>query len=732
MAAVGFLLVCCLAVDFPFLLGRMPYQDDTGRMTAPLMRYYGMWLQRDRLALWNNDLGSGYYQHGAGQSGMLYPPNLILYRLLHWSVAYRASLILHTLAASVCAYLLGLALGLSVLPALLLAVCVGTGGVMAAHQIHINIVIGISHALAMLWLATQWLRRDRPWPWALAGAVVLGLALLGGQPQYVWLAFLMIVVYAAVARSHASSRLPDAASLLGRVLLVLLGGLCLSAVQTVPLYVYSSMYPRPEPAGHYAFITAGSFEWRDFARLSMPAAGLKPEMDMGYWESLGYVGTPALLLALLTAMTRHTRTLGSRYALALIAVGTLLMLGSNTFLYRLLAGLPPFSVFRVPARNVVLVSIGLALLAADYLQSLAAPNRTTPAPSRTLAAVLCITLLSAAAGCMVGPHSTALLEAFLTGVALVSVTVALLARAGNGSSVAAVAVACSVLQLGILWRALNPTAPPEFWNDPPHAAQVCTSRTVHAGEKAACLQPATPSYPPGNASRSPVIDWRDRLAANTCAAYGVPSALLSEAILHPAAMHADTYLHGKCHDSVALIDFCTRLGIKWIVLPPQPLPPPWSVPEPSQPYLYENPDCVGSFFLCERTAPGPGGYLRPAPIGGPYDLRPVHCETLGPGEFLLDFTAPGGSTLFIMQSHYQGWFAALDERPAELQLAHPAGYFMCMAVPAGRHRVRLSFEPWDYDIGLGISAAVAVLMIMTWLMWLLARRRGGNGRSSAR
>ncbi len=727
LLAVGLLLVYCVGVNFQFLVGRMPYQDDAGRETIPQMRYYGEWLKRGRLSLWNNDLGSGYYQHASGQSAMLYPPNLILYRLLDWSVAYRASLILHTFAACFWVYLLGLGLGLGRLPSLLMALAVGGGGVMAAHQIHLNIVMGLSHALAMLWAATQWLRRDRPWLWALAGAASLGLSLLGGQPQYVWLSLLMVILYALVAWRTKGPDLCGIGPLFGRAALVMTGGIMLAAVQVLPLYYYARAFPRPEPAGHYAFVTSGSFQWADFSRLLLPAAALKAEMGSAYWESLGYVGIAAVLFAILSLLTPRRWNLRMRYAVVLIVVGTLLMLGSNTPLYRLLAHLPPFALFRVPARNLLLVALGLALLAADYLQFLIATNAIGCTRSRVLPPIAALAVLIGLVPYLLGSHLTTWVwERSLAWLTLLLIAAALTAgrpRAHRARMAAWVAVLCTAGQLSLLWLRLNPTVPMQFWTDPPAAARLCLSRTMHAGEKVACLEPASPTYPPLEAASTQPRDWRDRLAANTCAAYGVPSALVGDAILPAAAMHTEIQLRRRTGRPAQLADFCTRLGIKWITMPAQPLGLPWVQPDASRPYLYENPGCIGSFFLCQDTLPGPGGFSRPAPVGGPYRLQPVACRSAGPGEFLLDFTTPRQATLFIMQSAYPGWLAYLDSRPVPIQPAHPGGLLMCLPVPSGQHQVRLSFEPWDYDIGLGLTAAAAVLMAAALGFWLSARRR---------
>ena len=54
----------------------------------------------------------------------------------------------------------------------------------------------------------------------------------------------------------------------------------------------------------------------------------------------------------------------ARFAGAICAIGTILALGKYGFVYPWMAMLPLLNAFRVPARHLVLVHFGLALLAA--------------------------------------------------------------------------------------------------------------------------------------------------------------------------------------------------------------------------------------------------------------------------------------------------------------------------------------------------------------------------------
>ena len=64
--------------------------------------------------------------------------------------------------------------------------------------------------------------------------------------------------------------------------------------------------------------------------------------------------------------------------------------------------------------------------------------------------------------------------------------------------------------------------------------------------------------------------------------------------------------------------------------------------------------------------------------------------------------------LFLSDPFYPGWRAEVDGKPAPILRANYA--FRAIPVPAGSHRVTMTFRPASWYIGLGISG-LTVLMI---------------------
>ena len=100
-------------------------------------------------------------------------------------------------------------------------------------------------------------------------------------------------------------------------------------------------------------------------------------------------------------------------------------------------------------------------------------------------------------------------------------------------------------------------------------------------------------------------------------------------------------------------------------------------------------------------------------------------------------SACGGRAVFSEVYYPQGWVARLEdgtELPVELygggsdeMGAVAAGVLRCIDLPAGEHRLTMSFEPRSYARGEAISRACSILLILLVLgaaagtIW---RRRG--------
>ncbi|MGH2556922.1 MAG: YfhO family protein [Actinomycetota bacterium] len=115
------------------------------------------------------------------------------------------------------------------------------------------------------------------------------------------------------------------------------------------------------------------------------------------------------------------------------------------------------------------------------------------------------------------------------------------------------------------------------------------------------------------------------------------------------------------------------------------------------------------------SGPGPPG------SGGSAQLRVL--EDSG-DQVRVQVEASGDGYLVVADAMQDGWIASVDGRPAVLRPADHA--VVAVSVPAGRHEVRLRYDPDGWRIGQLISVVSAVALISValwgWIAWRRFRR----------
>ncbi len=121
--------------------------------------------------------------------------------------------------------------------------------------------------------------------------------------------------------------------------------------------------------------------------------------------------------------------------------------------------------------------------------------------------------------------------------------------------------------------------------------------------------------------------------------------------------------------------------------------------------IYENSSAWPKYFIAleEVDGPDPGSDL-PEII----EYNPLETEL----KVSSDMTA----RLVILESYYPGWRAFVDGNEKKIYRANRA--FQAVDLPAGRHIVRLSYEPLDFEIGLWFSAASILALVLIVVLFL--------------
>lgn len=323
--------------------------------------------------LWNPHLYGGVPFAADIQSGLFYPPNLLLF-LVAAPLRYehlQAMVFFHFWLAGFGMYLClrhtreTSQSGVGPMAAFLGAIAFEFSDLFLIQLGNLNL-IAVAAWLPLCFLAFQRAIARHSWRWAVGAGVLLALATLAGHIQITLYLLIALGLYALWAMATRREwRFP-----LGALAVALVTMVGLSALLLIPTIEMSQQTPRA--ALDYPTAAQYSLQPAQLVGMLMPGFfGRAPSASWGPWDRVpvGYVGLLTLPLAALGLARRRDRLVG---AFALIAGAALLLaLGSNSVLHGWLYALvPPFDQMRASSRLVLLMDFGLAALAAHGLEAL--------------------------------------------------------------------------------------------------------------------------------------------------------------------------------------------------------------------------------------------------------------------------------------------------------------------------------------------------------------------------
>lgn len=342
--------------------------------------FYPLWAARDaaflqgQLPLWTGEVFMGAPILADPQFGTLYAPNWLTIGLAPPD-AIRISILLHLLWALIGAYLLARRVVLlPVIPAIMAGALFAFGGYLGAHVEQINQLQGLA------WLPWAGLvyhfALTRPIRWLPVLAAIFALQVFSGHTQTVFITGVGLAIYGLIAA-------PPQQRLKAPLWLALAAAIAavLALAQLWPTLELTGLSNR---GGGFNPQQAMAFSWTPW----LAGRGLLPSYDAQvFGEYIAYIGVIGLGLAVIGAGSGDRR----RWPwIALALVGIVLALGLYTPVYWLLAQLPGFNFFRVPARWLALFALSAAMLAGIGVQALIASRVRWPVIIGTLITLILI------------------------------------------------------------------------------------------------------------------------------------------------------------------------------------------------------------------------------------------------------------------------------------------------------------------------------------------------------
>jgi hypothetical protein len=343
--------------------------------------------------VWFPEIYGGYPLLARADAGICYPVNLLFYGLFDPYVALNLCILVTMLVGGTGMYLYTREIETPPTMAVLAGFAFAYSGFMVAHAKHPSMVDTVCWFPIGLYVIERLLRsaergRERETVFfAGALAIVFGMQHLAGHIQTAYYAGLVYVSYAAArvlstrsvderrdagAGKRIVQRLwsPASAAVLGAMAI----GSLIAAVQVIPTYELVGLTQRGGGVP-FEYSSAFAYDPADLLMFLYPLA--RGDIgDMSYrgsgifWEDYGYVGVVVLVLAIVGAVRTWRRWHTRFFAVALL-VAIVLVLGSNTPLYRLAFGIVPgMKFFRFPTRCMFVVDTSLIVLAAMGWSSL--------------------------------------------------------------------------------------------------------------------------------------------------------------------------------------------------------------------------------------------------------------------------------------------------------------------------------------------------------------------------
>ena len=374
MAVVVFAILVCFADVV--LLPHTFYYQDIEFLHYPGKIYFMDTLSQGNYGFWNPYIFAGYPLQAEPEVGPLYPLNLLFLLSIPHYYAQTLFVVLHYALAGLFAYLLARAHQISGVGAVVAALVYACSGYLMAQLTNFSILTASIWLPLIVLLYFMALRRSS-YLYAVLTGIVIALFILTAHPQFILLTLTVLgfyYLYSLVGLLGLGDRRQAAGRALRYtvMLLVALGiGVGLSAPQLLPAYQLKSLSVLSESLG-FDFVT--SYSLSPYRMVSFLLPNFLGNQAIGYRgpafyeEHHNYIGLLPLVLVALAWFRRREKDV--LFYGILLPVSIVLAWGRANPLYHIIAHIPLYNLFRVPARWLYPMTLALAMLAGfgfDYL-----------------------------------------------------------------------------------------------------------------------------------------------------------------------------------------------------------------------------------------------------------------------------------------------------------------------------------------------------------------------------
>ncbi len=767
------LLILCLTIVALFhrlLLGDVLFWGLPSLQFYPWRDFAMGELAQGRLPLWNPYNGAGAPLLANYQSALLYPPNLLYFvwsgpQMMGWLG------VLHLAWAG---------LGMWLLTGRLQMPLLGRGTAVLGYSLSSTLVarfgtipmLDVAAWLPWLILTVDALIERVTLARVLALAGVVAMQLLAGHAQWTFYSFALAGGYGVwrvitslpktltpapspsgrgeakpanipVGAKHAS---PSIVRIIIGAIVALAFGVALAAAQLIPT---AELQRESQRASGVDEAYALNFSYAPLSLITLFNPNFFGNPGDGsyaiggvYFETAAYIGILPVVLAILVtghyALAWRKRRNSNPPAIlsiphtnlipffALVTILVVALAFGKFFIYPLLYRyVPTFKLFQAPSRWLLLAVFALSLLAGFATHVWKVDRRTRSRARLALAGAISIMLAGFAAR-LIAPSGLPLVAQMTQGIAVIGVllvaTAAIFVMQPTDERYQPRWISAVLIFVAVdLWWAnalSNPTVPANFYDKHP---SITTGRVFWLDEKNAALPDiAFARFLPLNDYRIAVAkqqNYRQSNLPNLNLLDRQPS-LNSFEPLRPDGFERFTKLLNSS-PKPALLNAGAIGKVYDSSAPESPAPRVWIAPVVTS---------VNSMDDAERImSSGEWDAYRTAVIEGAINVTgspnagTAHITQESPLDLTIAVDTPADSALVVADTYYPDWKATLDGTPTTIYRANLA--FRAVIVPAGKHEVRMTYQPQSFTVGAAISLASLALYVVLVGVMLVRRRK---------
>jgi hypothetical protein len=358
------------------------YMRDLTRYYYPTKQILREIVQGGEFPYWNRYFSAGQPIAANPEHEVFYPFTWLIL-LPSYDLGYRLLILLHLYLGILGMYALLRSMELRPFAAWFGAMAFGMGGMYLSEVNLLPILFCAAWLPLTCMFARRFLLRPNLRDFAVA-SLFLGLQFLVAEPTTVMQTGLLIGVYALYRGWYAQSRVLASVKAVGSIALISLTGLAVGAAQVIPAIDHVRDSARSHPF-EFDLVTAWSMPWAKFAELIYPnilghiavnrvmwywGGGLYPGMGSPFLFSI-YVG---LLTTALCVAGAFVRPRGGRLVLLICVFSSILALGGHTPILHLLYKAGIATSIRYPEKFAMMGIFAAIIFAAQMLDQMLAGN----------------------------------------------------------------------------------------------------------------------------------------------------------------------------------------------------------------------------------------------------------------------------------------------------------------------------------------------------------------------